>query len=83
METYTFAPKYHSHLSLKLSTLTEASDAAGLRGMAVVDSLDAARDAIDQRDEYLSDVGKLISPCYLDDWCPKKCATQATHNALK
>ena len=52
-----------SHRFLKLSTLTEVSAVAGPKGMAVVDSLDAACDAIDQMDGHLSDGGKLISLC--------------------
>ena len=38
----------------------EVSVAAGPGGMAAVDRLDAACDAIDERDEHFSDGGKLM-----------------------
>ena len=45
--------------SICRKVVKEVSAAAGPGGMAVVDSLDAACDAIDKRDEYLSNGGKL------------------------
>ena len=40
--------------------MKEVLVAAGPGGMAVVDRLDAACDAMDERDEHFSDEGKLL-----------------------
>ena len=49
--------------SICRKVVKEVSAAAGPGGMAVVDGLDAACDAIDKKDEHLSDGGKLFSVC--------------------
>ena len=49
--------------SICRKVVKEVSAAADPGGMAVADGLDAACDAIDKKDEHLSDGGKLFSVC--------------------